>query len=142
MALRQFQDHLVVASKGNRQSEVAFHSHLAGLWKAFGGDRSSPSVRQNAWNRCVGTCMRPHMTAMGVSIHVGGGDVFAHAHPDALGPGWQLKLGVSLQSSWAPTRRRICNAFSSALCNMLRFVSSWSLHLISSRTYGCANFRS
>ena len=66
---------------------------------------------------CTGACMRKSLTAMGISVHLGSLDVLAHAHPNALGKQWNLKMGIPLQSFWATTRRRVMNTFIGALCN-------------------------
>ena len=80
---------------------------------------------------CTGACMRQSLTAMGISVHLASWDVLVHAHPNALGKQWNLKMGILLQSYWATTRRRVTNTFMGALCNALPFVATWGGFLLS-----------
>ena len=43
---------------------------------------------------CTSACMRDSLTAMGISVQLGSRDVLVHAHPNALGAQWSLKMGI------------------------------------------------
>ena len=80
---------------------------------------------------CTGACMRKSPAAMGISVHLGSRDMLVHAHPNALGAQWSLKMGIPLQSYWATTRRRVTNTFIGALCNAPPSVATWEGFLLS-----------
>ena len=129
-ALQQFRDNLVVASQGPEATDMMkpVCSVLEEVWSLkVVCDRRS----KNPDLPCTGACMRKSLTAMGISVHLGSLDVLAHAHPNALGKQWNLKMGIPLQSFWATTRKRVTNTFIGALCNALPSVATWGGFLLS-----------
>ena len=80
---------------------------------------------------CISACMRESLIAVGISVLLGLRDVLVHAHPNALGAQWSLKMGIPLQSYWATTRRRITNTSIGALCNALPSLATWGGFLLS-----------
>ena len=129
-ALQLFRDNQDVPSKGLEGKDVMqpVCSVLEEVWslKVVCDCRA-----KNPELSCTSACMRKSLTTMGVSVHLGSHDVLVHAHPNAVGKEWNLKMGIPLQSFWATTRRRVANTFIGALCNALPSVATRGGFLLS-----------
>ena len=123
VALRQFRDNLMVASKGPTARSVMYPvcMTMESIWNLR---VLYPCRDKNPELVCHGECMTNRVRCMGVSIYVSPNGTLAHAHPNALDAVWCLESSVPLQSHWATTTRRTTNVFLSALSNTLPFIHS------------------
>ena len=130
VALQQFRDNLIVASKGPTP-RGAMYTVCKTMESIWGLKVLCPCRDKNLDLVCHGDCMSSTVRCMGVSMLVSPSCTLAHAHPNALNTVWQLKFGAPLQSFWATTARRTTNVFLSALSNTLPFIHSWGSLLMS-----------
>ena len=104
VALQQFHDNLMVASKGPMPRGAMFTvcKTMESIW---GLKVLCPCRDKNPDLVCHGECMSSTVRCMGVSIFVSPSCTLAHANPNALNTVWQLKFGAPPQSFWATTAR-------------------------------------
>ena len=130
VALQQFHDNLMVASKGPTP-RGAMYTVCKTMESIWGLKVLCPCCDKNPDLVCHDECMSSTVRCMSVSIYVSPSNTLAHAHPNASNAIWQLKFGGPLQSFWATIGRRTTNVFRSALSNALPFVHSWGSFLLS-----------
>ena len=88
-SLQQFRDNLMVAAKGPDPS--AAMKIVCDTMGEVGNLKVLCDCRTKApTGLCVGMCMQESVTAMGVSIYVHAPAPLVFAHPNALGPQWQV----------------------------------------------------
>ena len=115
-------------TRGGRGGRAYGHGHgIAVGWVCDVMDEACECRVKAPGVQSAGACMHSSLTEMGVSVHVD--DERTFAHPNALGPRWQL--GILLRSFWATATRKVTSTLIHALCNALPFISTWAGMLLS-----------
>ena len=129
MALAQFRDNIIVASRGPRAADAMREvcGTLSTVWKL---PVLCPCMDKPT-DRCKSMCMTGELRALGICMHRANGQGSCVAHPSAFTANWSLKLGPPLQSSWAVQDSALANLYTSVLVNCLPFVRSWGGLLLS-----------
>ena len=129
IALAQFRDNVIVASKGLGAS-WAMLDVCKLLQHAWSLRVLCPCISEHVHD-CQLTCMNGDLYTLGIATERRCGWGTVYVHPSAVNTSWQLKQGAPLQSPWAVTETSLSNLFTGVLMNCRPFLSGWSEYLMS-----------